>query len=234
MNTHDCKAIRRAIDEANLDDHFTLEVSEHLRRCDECRRFHDDRRVLRCLMAGLETVGAPADFDFRLRARLAREKPSNGFNRLLLSARPIAAVALLVLIAGMAVVVKNRLSPVRSQPLASVPTGKDGSPISNTVRTATPIEIAPAGKNKPVAVVATGNSVPFKAPMQRNGASRRNIVAQKATNSPAGSGQRSSTIDSAGTGAAAITPDSLGALVVVPVDQRTFTVSIDNGRGGSR
>jgi len=235
MHTHDCKAIRREIDEANLDDHLTLEINEHLRRCDACRRFHDDRRTLRGLMAGLETVGAPADFDFRLRARLAREKPSNGFGRLLLTARPIAALALVVLIAAVAVVVKNRLSLVRNQPMVSGTVVKERSTNSNLLLTATPLEIAPPDKNNSAADVATGNVPSKPAPTaQRNVGSGRNIVTQRMTNPLARSGQRVRTRDSAGTGAIAITPDSPGALVVVPVDQRTFTVSIDNGRGGAR
>src|SRR5713226_9647134 len=103
----DCKTIRREIDEANLDDLLTNEANEHLRTCAECRRFHDDRRALRDLVGSLETVGAPADFDFRLRARLAREKHANGYGSLLLSARPIAAAALIVLVAVVGLIVRN-------------------------------------------------------------------------------------------------------------------------------
>src|SRR5713226_2461923 len=127
----DCKTIRREIEEANLDDLLSNEANEHLRTCAECRRFHGDRRALRDLIGSLETVGAPADFDFRLRARLAREKPSNGYGSFLLSARPISAAALVVLIAVVALVVRNgilRTSNPESARTTIQPVGKDSVP----------------------------------------------------------------------------------------------------------
>jgi hypothetical protein len=135
MKKHDCKTIRREIDEANLEAQLTLEASEHLRRCDPCRRFHDDRRKLRDLMAGLETIGAPADFDFRLRARLAREKPSNGFGRLLLAARPIAAATLVILLALVAVVLKNRMSSAVNPQLVATISSRKNDTTANAVNT---------------------------------------------------------------------------------------------------
>ena len=232
MNTHDCKTIQREIDEANLDARLTAEASEHLNSCDKCRRFHDDRRSLRGLMAELGTVGAPADFDFRLRARLAREKPSNGFHSLLLSARSIAAVALLVLIAVVAVVVKNRMSSAGNPASAGGTAIKQGSTPQDVRNTATPSEIAPSRKDSLVNNVASDTGVGLKraAVTVRNNGGRRNAATQR-TGALAGSRQRFSIRESAAGAAQVITPDSTGALVVVPVDAQAFKVSIDNGSG---
>jgi hypothetical protein len=232
MNTHDCKAIQREIDETGLDARLTVEANEHLSRCDKCRRFHDDRRTLRGLMAELETVGAPADFDFRLRARLAREKPSNGFHSLLLSARPIAAVALVVLIAVVAVVVKKRMSSAGNPASISRTAIKGGSTPQDVRNTATPSEIVPSHKDSLVnnAASATGGGLKPAAVTGRNTGGPRNTAAQR-TRALAGSRPRFSTRDSAVGAAPVITPDSNGNLVVVPVGAQVIKVSIDNGSG---
>ncbi|HEX8129413.1 MAG TPA: hypothetical protein VF527_09960 [Pyrinomonadaceae bacterium] len=52
----------------------------HMAACAECRIFGEERLALRRLVGGLETVSAPADFDFRMRARLAAER-GNGAPR---------------------------------------------------------------------------------------------------------------------------------------------------------
>ena len=209
MNRHECKMIRREIDEATLDARLTLEASEHLSKCDECRRFHDDRRLLRGLMANLETVGAPADFDFRLRARMAREKPSNGYGGLLFTARPIAAVAVVVLFAVVAVVVHNRMSAIHNQPVVSVPVGNEVRSTAKPVltATATPPDRLTHTRIIRIKMRERPLSLPKPAPgTQTSRGSGRSVVARKTANSPVGSGQRFGTRDSAATGAAVVTP----------------------------
>jgi hypothetical protein len=73
MRTNNCKTIRLEIEEAGLEEQLVKPTLSHLRDCEECRSFHDSRLKLRQIVASLETIEAPADFDFRLRARLARE-----------------------------------------------------------------------------------------------------------------------------------------------------------------
>jgi hypothetical protein len=234
MNAKNCKVIRQQIDEANLDDHLTLEANEHLRNCVDCRCFHDERRELRGLMAGLETIGAPADFDFRLRARLAREKSRNGFGSFLLTARPIGAAALVILIAVVAVVVRSRMSPARSPEQTSGITST-GSPTIPTIG-APPADAVAQGsavltanhEKASKALVATsedkqGNSRPRTvAVRQASNSSVRNVRAQ---------GTREFSLESA----TVVSQSAVDAvLVVVPVDGRAFKVSIDDGRGGAR
>lgn len=230
----DCNTIRREIDEANLDDQFTLEVNEHLSNCDQCRRFHDDQRTLRGLMAELDTVGAPADFDFRLRARLAREQPGNGFAGLLRTARPIAALSLLVLIGIMLVVVKSRISAVNNSAAGNKPAAAPGSSVATTEPGATvPKQISVAKDPSPTKEVKASES-PRPAPGKREDASERDAIAQNELNRARGNVSGFHTRDSAGMGAEVVTPQSLGGLVVVPVDGREFKLSIDNGRGVAR
>ena len=74
MKTTDCRNIRREIDSTDLDQRLSSKSMEHVAACQSCREFLDQVSSLRRLVASLETVSAPADFDMRLRARLAGEK----------------------------------------------------------------------------------------------------------------------------------------------------------------
>jgi hypothetical protein len=230
MKTDNCRAIRGEIDEANLEAPLTLKTSEHLRVCEDCRRFHDDQRTLRSLMADLETVGAPPDFDFRLRARI-REKPSNGFGSLLLTARPIAAVVLISMMALVALVVKSRISATGSRPPISANSPQEGHSMP---KINAPTGLVPTATGEPVKEAATAHKMPAKRAVvnQRNG--NPAVAAPGITNSVAANGRGLRTRDSAATAADVVTRDSISALVLVPVDSRVFKVLIDNGRGGAR
>lgn len=219
--TTDCKTIRREIDEANLDDMLSIEANEHLRSCAECRRFHDDRRTLRDLIGSLDTVGAPADFDFRLRARLAREKPANGYGSFLLTARPIAAAALVVLVAVVGLVVRNSILKTK-----------------NTDSAKTTIQPA-----KIDAVQSPGEAAtPLATVNQNNDRARDERVAFR----PRHTGLPGRTINETKRAAVSVREESLtgapevrpefpaAAPVIVQVDPKAFKVSIDNGRGGAR
>ena len=72
----DCKAYRWEIEESanGLSD----VARAHAESCPACGEFLRGRDALRCLVAGLERVEAPADFDFRLRARMAARRGTRG------------------------------------------------------------------------------------------------------------------------------------------------------------
>ncbi|HEX8634324.1 MAG TPA: hypothetical protein VF703_09265 [Pyrinomonadaceae bacterium] len=53
----------------------------HLSACASCRVFAGERLALRRLVGGLEKVSAPADFDFRMRARLTAERSAGSAPR---------------------------------------------------------------------------------------------------------------------------------------------------------
>src|SRR5919109_1966382 len=113
MNTINCKLVRNEIDETSVDQELSGSAARHLIACAGCRRFHEEQRALRDLVASLESVKAPADFDFRLRARLATEKDRSRitfhFNRASLATRALAAATLVLLLVVTGVLIRNRM-----------------------------------------------------------------------------------------------------------------------------
>lgn len=69
-----CKSIQEAIDTAPRRGMFDATVESHLPGCSDCRRHADEMSSLFSLLSAQPRVEAPADFDFRLRARIARAK----------------------------------------------------------------------------------------------------------------------------------------------------------------
>jgi hypothetical protein len=109
MNTIKCKDARREIEEVGVGQQLGSFAATHIRECSECQLFRKERIRLRQLIAGLGAVEAPADFDFRLRARIARDKSNTskddrawrqGLSRNAPAAL-VAALLLLVAIAGL-------------------------------------------------------------------------------------------------------------------------------------
>src|SRR5262245_35618675 len=67
-----CKQTREAIDTASRRAPYGAAVSSHLSGCPDCGRYADETNSLLMLLSAQPRVQAPADFDFRLRARIAR------------------------------------------------------------------------------------------------------------------------------------------------------------------
>ena len=111
MMKTNCNTIRRELDEMNLGDESSATVMLHLQQCVECQEFHQSRTKLRQLVGSLETVEAPADFDFRLRARLAGEKGGSAHGRVFANWSPgfrALAAAAIVLMVGVVLFVSQR------------------------------------------------------------------------------------------------------------------------------
>jgi hypothetical protein len=103
MRTAKCKSVCREIEEADHGQRLSTSVTEHLAGCPQCQSFHDERTKLRHLVASLETVAAPPDFDLRVRSRLANEKAgvyAGYFFNNLSFGFPSVALATLALIVG--------------------------------------------------------------------------------------------------------------------------------------
>jgi hypothetical protein len=117
-----CRATRREIDESEVHQALSETAAMHLQTCSGCRDFRAQRTQLRDLIGSLEPVVAPADFDFRLRARLASHRQSNlrdlfsGF-RLTMPAKVAAAVFVLLLAS---IVWINQRTGTQSPPVAKV------------------------------------------------------------------------------------------------------------------
>src|SRR5215216_893690 len=70
----DCKVYRREVEEAADGGVMSTGARLHVSSCHACGVELRERERLRALVGGLGKVGAPADFEFRLRARMAAAK----------------------------------------------------------------------------------------------------------------------------------------------------------------
>lgn len=237
MTTNECKTIRCEIDEADLDRQLSVGTTDHLRTCVECRTFQSEHRTLQGLMASLDTVAAPSDFDFRLRARLAREKSRKAVRNSSFSfvTRAIAAVALVSVLAVAGVVVKNWLtSRDAGTTLVSSPAPERGSGKGSE-----PTKLAPSTSEAFTPKVpddneGSGNRV---GPTPRHPAGTLKNNAPRSSSTMARKNRGTAIRDSAVSPAAVLTRDTQtdpGSLVLVPLDARALKISIDNGRGTSR
>lgn len=67
-----CKDVKSSIDMASRRNPLDREAHAHMSGCPECRSYSDQSSALLSLLTAQPRVEAPADFDFRLRARIAR------------------------------------------------------------------------------------------------------------------------------------------------------------------
>jgi hypothetical protein len=106
MKWMECRATRREIDEAG--EQLSAQALRHVASCGPCLAFQDERARLRELLTSLEPVTAPADFDFRLRARIAAQTeelgPRSVFSGFALSTPAIAVAALVIVALGVSIV----------------------------------------------------------------------------------------------------------------------------------
>lgn len=137
MNGKDCRAVRREIDSSELSQRLNEPLEAHLAACAGCAQFRAERRQLRELVGSLQPVAAPADFDVRLRARMAREReqqPRQPFIfRFAMTTPAIAAAALVVMLVG-AVVWINQRKPTNNLQTAVAPDNR--APIANSTGSA--------------------------------------------------------------------------------------------------
>src|SRR5205085_11874458 len=74
MNTNECRGVRQEIDQSELGQRLSESSESHVIGCARCAAFRAERTRLRALVGSLQPATAPADFDMRLRARIAREQ----------------------------------------------------------------------------------------------------------------------------------------------------------------
>ena len=114
MRVANCRIVRREIEEIDKGQRFSASVTEHLAGCGKCQRFNDERRKLRQMVAGLETVAAPPDFDLRVRSRLANERAGAGAGFLFSGFTfgiPSVAFAALALVVGGVFALRTWVAP---------------------------------------------------------------------------------------------------------------------------
>ena len=155
MLSKECRFTRQQIDELELGERPSERASAHLSLCAGCRDFRAERKELRQLVGSLESVVAPADFEMRLRARIAREQSPTRQEPLfarLIRTPALAAAALFVMAGGTLVWVAQR----DNEPSATVATVQQPSPLvrSSASNTTTPVASDNTDANAPSDEVA--------------------------------------------------------------------------------
>lgn len=88
-----CQSFKNQIDEAAL----SAELNFHLESCGDCKSFKEERECLNALLARLECVNAPANFEFGVRAKLNSLPQASGSRvwtrRLIFASPAVAAIA---------------------------------------------------------------------------------------------------------------------------------------------
>ena len=131
MNANDCRTARLEIDSSELGQRLSGPLEMHLAACAACAEFQTERAQLRELVGSLKPVAAPADFDMRLRARIAREKDASvrqPFIFRFAMTTPAIAVAALIVLTIAAIVWINQRKETASTPIATDNPSKTTSP----------------------------------------------------------------------------------------------------------
>ena len=233
MRKNNCELIRRELDELMLDETCSTTAVEHLRECGECHEFYEKQTKLREIVGSLGTVTAPADFDFRLRARLANESSNvaSSFNFVasfmswpVLRRGLVAAVLLLVfanIVFLLGTVVKNR---IKNEELAKQQkTASQSNEAPEPKETVTPNK-PESPKQEEVAVI------PNERPQGNRTERHKQVVIR---NTP-----RLATVDSASIRAEVINgAEPVASSEAFPVDASSlqyFKLSVDDGRGNAK
>ena len=223
MRKNNCEIIRRQLDELMLDEAASASVSEHLNDCSDCREFHQTQTKLRQMVGSLGTVAAPADFEFRLRARLANDANGAlpfGFTNWPFTRRGLAMASVLILFAVGAVMVWN----VMKQPVTSTVAEQNppAAPRESTRQTPNQIQM-PARPQEPQEFRA---AVPESSPQR--------IQNERAVQPGHRVKRPLSSVDFSSTRAEVI--GATDRPVVFPIDAslQPMRVSLDDGHGNAR
>jgi len=223
-----CREMRREIDQSELRQTLSAEAEAHVATCPACAGFRDERFRLRELIGTLEPVVAPADFDVRLRARIARDRDTSQqpfIFRLVMSTPAIAVAAVLVMVAG-TVVFMNQRHRTPAPAIAATDVNKDSFGVS-VPYTPVPTVAENTGESP---VIGTEPSVnPPDAPRHLNVAAKNNTKSGLATN--AGPEVSDSAVRAAQS--FQLAPDRAGEVsLAAPV--KPMIVTMYDARGGSR
>jgi hypothetical protein len=116
-----CREVRLEIDQSELQQPLSAGSEAHVGACVACATFRNERVHLRELVGGLQPVTAPADFEMRLRARIARERdvPRQPFIFRFVMSTPAIVVAAVLVIAVGALVLLSQMNRVQNSTIAS-------------------------------------------------------------------------------------------------------------------
>lgn len=149
-----CQKVRTEIEETARAASLGVRTAAHLAVCGECRAFRDERESLRGLVASLARVEAPADFEFRLRARMAR---ADGAGAVRVSWRGFVPGAAWVAVAGCLVLALGLFAYFRTSHETNQLAAAPAATASNVAQTTPGVErnVNQSGNGVTPAVVAT-------------------------------------------------------------------------------
>lgn len=225
MRKNNCEVIRQELDELTLGETCSAAATEHLATCAGCREFQQQQTRLREIVGSLGTVSAPADFDFRLRARLAGESSSAGFNVYWpFARRGLAVVALVIVFATGVVLVRNVVKLRTNESVAGGEQPKPAPPQQEVVPVKeTPAEFSAAvPKSSPQGL--TAQAVKKERFVTTGKTSRRAMATAEFSN------ERATVIN----GSEASGNSSTAAVFPIDVSLQSLRVSLDDGRGNAR
>jgi len=210
MKDKRCEPVRRELEELTLNGEFSATTVEHLRGCGECRQFQRQQTRLRQIVGSLGTVSAPADFDFRLRARLAADSQRSGFRSFAVKGLATAAVVV-VFGVGVAVIWQRN---AQQGPVAEAPPIQQSKPHEEKVITPPAPEVTPT--------VAVNHEPKRKIERPFVAKPKRTLTALDF------SSERANVIGN--------TRTALNNEAVFPIDAslQSLKVSLDDGRGNAR
>jgi hypothetical protein len=218
----DCQSYQIEIEELEASERPGDETTAHLSTCEACRAFYAERQSLRRLVSEMEPVSAPADFDFRLRARLAASNGAgnhgSSWRSFVFSAPAIGLTASLVLLGVVATAFYNRSRPVpiiagrpaevvRQKPVVPNITQSINAPVE-TMDSKTSTEATIKKNDNPIVAAASDGTRQSRAPSGKVNPLRNQ------TSATSNSGQRLSN-DYSASRAPVITPYAGPALPVV-------------------
>ena len=232
-----CQTCRAEIEELEAGAPLSERAGAHVRVCPECWAFHDERQALRRLVGSLGPIGAPPDFDFRLRARLAAAKAGESQRApwlSFLSSVPAIglAAAFALAVAGFVIYKQMRPSQPANQTVAQQ--AEQGTAVEDATQPgeATPAVTPETVKHENPPVIADVN--PPRVTVIKNNSPRRGVSQQSVAKAP----PQIISNDSAVRAAQETEPERgrpLGEVVELPVRSASQPVRVSlDGRSGAR
>ena len=232
MRSMNCRNTRREIEARGAGRLLSAAVAAHIEQCPACETLSRQQSQLHELVSSLGRVEAPADFDVRLRARLAaeRNKETRSFSfadfSLALRSAAVAAVLLVIGSAFVFVSFRNQTSPaVAGNKEVTSPAAPAVAPVQPAVKPDDVKVATVAGTDDASTHVVSPRTV------RREGA-RTELASLR--------GSRPGTRDLSSTSAGVLTRDEqlAGAYPTgafpINASYQSLKVSVDNGSGLSR
>lgn len=221
MKDKRCEPVRRELEELMLNEDFSAVTAKHLQTCSDCRDFQRQQTKLRQIVGSLGMVNAPADFDFRLRARLAADSEAPSFRFWSFTVKGLATAAVLVVFGVGAVVVWQRTHEPQRGAVAEAP-----PQVQEPVRREDPNHEASSFAPAPASIpVVADNRTPQRRRSERSGLAS---TPKRTVSSVDFSSERANVVSN--------TRPAVNNATVFPIEAslQSVKVSLDDGRGNAR